>query len=104
MFAFIRDVGGDGRDPIEDRKHLEVAREDTMHLGAVDDRVALCMIAHLLQRDRGPQDMLGQLLPARLVPAVNVHLVMDAKAGVAPAQKLVAVALTQKANMGIQAR
>ena len=32
MFALIRDVGGDGREPIEHRKHIEVAREYPMHL------------------------------------------------------------------------
>ena len=40
MFAFIRDVRGDGRDPIEEGKHLEIALEDTMHLGPVDDGAA----------------------------------------------------------------
>ncbi len=59
VFAFVRDVRGDGRDPIYDRKHLEVALEDRMHLGPVDDRTALRMIVHLLQRDRGPQYILG---------------------------------------------
>ena len=101
MVALVRDVGGDGRDPIQDRKHLEVALEDTVHLGPVDDRAAPRMIAHLLLREEGPQDILGQFLPPVLVSAVNAHLVMDAKARVVPAgqlldQRVIDLSLTSK--------
>ena len=75
MFAFIRDVRGDAGDPIQHGKHLEVALENTVHLGPTDDRTARRMIAYLLQRERGPQDILGELLPPLLVAAVNAHLV-----------------------------
>jgi len=49
------------------------------------------MIAHLLLGQRGPQDILGELLSPRLVLAANAHLMMDAKAGVPPAQEFLDV-------------
>jgi hypothetical protein len=48
----IGDMGGEGRQPIEDREHLEVTLEHRAHLGAVDHGPALRMIPHLLLGER----------------------------------------------------
>jgi len=74
----------EGRYPIQHGVYLEVSFDDGVHFGAVDNRLALGMIAHLLLGEGGTEDVLGQLLSPRLVLAVNAHLVMNTKARVPP--------------------
>jgi hypothetical protein len=73
MFPLIGDMGREGGDPIQHREHLKVSLEDRVHLGAVDYSLALLLIAHLLLRERGTEDILGEFLPARQVLAVNSY-------------------------------
>jgi len=48
MISLIGDMGGEGRYPIQHGKHLNVPPEDRVHLGMIEDGLALWMIAHLL--------------------------------------------------------
>lgn len=41
MFSLIRDVSGEGCDPIQYVKNIKVSHEDGVHLGALEDGLAL---------------------------------------------------------------
>ena len=47
-----------------------------MHLGAVDDRPCLGVVAHLLQRHRRAQHVADELAPALGIPLAHPHLVV----------------------------
>ncbi len=59
LLPFIGDVGGDFRDPIQDRKDGKVSLEVRVHLGAVKHGLGVFAVGQLLLRGRGTEDILG---------------------------------------------
>ena len=84
MFSLIRDRGRQGGTPLPHREPLTVSLENRIHLGTVQDRLALWVIAHLLLGNGRTEDLLGQLLPSHPVRATNAHVVMEVNASVPP--------------------
>ncbi len=58
LLPCIGDVGGDFRDPIQDRKDGKVSLEVRVHLGAVEHYLGIFPVGHLLLRERGAEDIL----------------------------------------------
>lgn len=58
-----------------------------MHRGAVDDQAAVGFVFHLLQRERRPYHVAGQLLLSCGVFGPDLDLVVHAKAAVIPGQQ-----------------
>ena len=52
-------MGGESRNPIQDRKDGEVFLGAGFHLGAVQDRLAILSVGHLFLREGGAKDVLG---------------------------------------------
>ncbi len=53
----IGDVGGDLRDPVQDREQGKVSFEVRVHLGAVEHGLGIFPVGHLLLRERGTEDI-----------------------------------------------
>ncbi len=52
-------MGGDLRDPVQDRKQGKVSLGVRVHLGAVEHGLGICPVGHLLLREGGTEDILG---------------------------------------------
>ncbi len=59
LLPFIRDVGGDFRDPVQDREQGKVSLEGGIHLGAVEHGFGIFPVGYFLLRERGTEDILG---------------------------------------------
>ncbi len=81
---------GNGGDKLLSAEDLEVGPVLAVgHLGAIDDGAGLFLVAHLLQRELIPDNMLGQAFPALCVVPRQLHTVMYAEArSVPPAHDL----------------
>ncbi len=53
LLPFIGDVGGDLRDPVQDREQGKVSLEGGIYLGAVEHGLGIFPVGHLLLRERG---------------------------------------------------
>jgi len=84
----VGDVSGQRRDPVQSRENLEVPLEDRVHLRPVDDRPGLRLVAHLLLGERGPEDVLGERLPSRVLLRGKADCIVDAEARMPPPQQL----------------
>ncbi len=89
LFAFIGDVGGDLRDPVQDREQGKVSIEVRVHLRAVKHGLSIFAIGHLLLRERGTEDILGQALPSMTVVTLDLDLIVNIAAGIFPGEELV---------------
>ena len=52
-------MGGDLRDPVQDREQGAVSLEVRVHLGAVEHGLGIFPVGHLLLREGGTEDILG---------------------------------------------
>ena len=59
LLPFIGDVGGDLRDPVQDREQGKVSLQGRIHHGAVEDGLASFLVGHLLLEERGAEDIPG---------------------------------------------
>ncbi len=59
LFSFIRDVGGDLRDPVQDREQGKVSLEARVHHGAVEHGLGIFPVDHLLLGEGRAEDLLG---------------------------------------------
>ena len=88
VLALVGDVRGEGGQPVQGGENLEVSREDGVHLGTVDDSLALRLIAQLLLGEERAEDLLGSLAPPGLILTTDPHLGMDAEPSMRPARAL----------------
>jgi len=82
-------VGGDLRNPVQDREQGKVSLEVRVHLGAIEHGLGIFPVGHLLLRERGTQDILGQALPSMTVVTLDLDLIVNTEAGVSPGEELV---------------
>jgi len=75
LFSLIGDVGGDLRNPVQDREQGKVSLEVRVHLGAVEHYLGIFPVGHLLLRERGAEDILGQTLPSMTVVTLDLDLI-----------------------------
>ncbi len=72
LFSLIGDVGDDLRDSVQDREQGKVSLEVRVHLGAVEHWLGIFPVGHLLLRERGAEDILGQTLPSMTVVTLDL--------------------------------
>jgi len=89
LFSLIGDVGGDLRDPVQDREQGKVSLKVRVHLGAVEHGLGIFLVSHLLLREGGTEDILGQALPSMTVVTLDLDLIVNIEAGVFPGEELV---------------
>jgi len=82
-------VGGDLRDPVQDREQGKVSFESGVHLGAVEHGLGIFPVGHLLLGERGTEDILGQALASMTVVTLDLDLIVNIETGVFPGQELV---------------
>ncbi len=82
-------MGGDLRDPVQDREQGKVSLKVRVHLGAVEHGLGIFLVSHLLLREGGTEDILGQALPSMTVVTLDLNLIVNIEAGVFPGEELV---------------
>jgi len=70
-------VGGDLRDPVQDREQSKVSLKVGVHLRVVEHGLGIFPVGHLLLREGGTEDILSQRLLAALILTSDFHLVVD---------------------------
>jgi len=88
LFSLIGDVGGDLRDPVQDKEQGKVSLEVRVHLGAVEHCLGIFPVGHLLLTERGAEDILSQTLPSMTVVTLDLDLIMNIATGVFPGEEL----------------
>ncbi len=81
-------MGGDFLDPVQDREQCKVSLEVRVHLGAIEHGLGIFPVGHLLLREWGTGDILGQALPSMTVVALDLDLIVNIVAGVFPGEEL----------------
>ena len=82
-------MGGDLRNPVQDREQGIVSLEGGVHLGAVEHGLCIFAVGHLLLGEGGTEDILGQVLPSMTVVTLDLDLIVNIEAGVFPGEELV---------------
>ena len=77
------------RRQVQDSEQGKVSLEIRVHLGAVEHGLGIFPVGHLLLRERGTEDILGQALPPTNVVTLDLDLIENIEAGVFPGEELV---------------
>ncbi len=81
-------MGGNLRDPVQDGEDRKVCLENRVHLGAVEHGLGILAVGHLLLREGGTEDVLGQALPSMTVVTLDLDLIVNIESGVFPGEEL----------------
>lgn len=87
VVPWIRDMRSQGRQPVEDGEHLEIALEHGAHLSAVDHAPALRVIPHFLLGERRAKGVLRHCASPCGILAVDSNSITHAEARVPPAEQ-----------------